>query len=208
MFTGIVQGVAEVISLQKKNGLLSFSVMLPAAFAANISLGASIAINGVCLTVTTVESDGHGAEVFFDVIQQSLELTNLSSLTVGASVNFERSATLGTEIGGHVVSGHIDTTAKIVAIASLENNQNLRFSFPPRLNKYLFDKGFVCLNGCSLTIAAIDHMLSELTVSFIPETLRATTFSQLSVGDSVNLEIERHTQAVVDTVERVLAARS
>jgi len=209
MFTGIVQSLSVIHSLEAKAGLVTFSVDLSGELAEGINIGASIAINGICLTVTSIELDESAnplkASVSFDMMQQTLDLTNAASFADGVMVNVERSAKAMQEVGGHIVSGHIDAQATISAIEESENNTRIRFSYPKPLAKYLLDKGFVALNGCSLTIAAVDSEACWLEVCFIPETLRATVFGQSKVGDKVNLEVERQTQAIVDTVERVLA---
>lgn len=213
MFTGIVQTCTEISALEKKPGLITFSLQLSGALAEGLSLGASIAINGICLTVTSFEHDKNGtALVHFDMMQQTLNLTNAATFREGSAVNVERSAKALQEIGGHIVSGHVDTQAEIIAITTTENNCCMRFSFSKNYAKYLLNKGFVGLNGCSLTISAVSTEESGeenwLEVCFIPETLRATTFGLLKVSDRVNLEVDRQTQAIVDTVERVLAAQN
>lgn len=210
MFTGIVQACTAIKHFEKKTGLISFSIELSDKLAEGLNLGASIAINGICLTVTAFEQadGGRTAVVHFDMMQQTLDLTNANSFAVNTLVNVERSATALQEIGGHIVSGHVDTQAEILQITHTENNRRLRFSFAGKYGKYLFDKGFVGLNGCSLTIACVNHNEDWIEVCFIPETLRATTFGRLQEGDKVNLEVDRQTQAIVDTVERVLALKN
>ena len=207
MFTGIVQTCTAIRHFEKKEGLITFGIELNGELAAGLSLGASIAINGICLTVTAFEyfNNKQAAVISFDMMQQTLDVTNAYSFSEGAMVNVERSVKAMQEIGGHIVSGHVDSQANITAIEHSENNCRIRFQFDREYAKYLLDKGFVGLNGCSLTIAAVSSEEAWLEVCFIPETLRATTFGQLTVGDKVNLEVDRHTQAIVDTVERVLA---
>lgn len=208
MFTGIVQSSVEIVSCLRKAGLLSIELRLPEAYSEGLQLGASIAIDGVCLTVTAFSTEADKtSKVSFDIMQQTLDLTTLNQLQVGSKVNIERSATMSAEIGGHIVSGHIDNTAKIVEISEDDNLRKFYYQYPAKLDKYLFDKGFVALNGCSLTIAEIDYDKHQLCVSYIPETLRVTTHGQKLIGDIVNLEIDRQTQAIVDTVERVIAQR-
>lgn len=204
MFTGIVQKKLPIKQVVKTQGLMSFSLDLPSEMNDDLSVGASIAVNGVCLTVTSIDDCDAEKRVRFDVMQQSLDLSNLSQLSESVEVNVERSMTLGKEVGGHIVSGHIDDVVEIVAIEEGVNKCNVVFSYPKQFSKYILDKGFVALNGCSLTIASVDRVEHTLTVCFIPETLSATTFGQLNVSNWVNLEIDRQTQAIVDTVERVL----
>jgi riboflavin synthase len=175
-------------------------VGLPSSASQGLALGASVAIDGVCLSVSGIS----GQNVAFDIMQETLSRTTLSTIEVGQEVNFERSAHANSEIGGHIVSGHIDCTSRISSISSPENNLVLTFNVKPAWMKYIFSKGFVALNGCSLTVTNADHASNTFQVWFIPETLRLTTFGVKQVGDSVNLEVERSTQVIVDTVERFL----
>ncbi|MBJ7550787.1 riboflavin synthase subunit alpha [Marinomonas ostreistagni] len=206
MFTGIVQGMAEVVSCQENGRNRVLEVKFPQGMMLQQQLGASVAINGVCLTVAKIEGD----ILTFDVIDTTLNLTNIGRLKPGVAVNFERAARMGDEVGGHVMSGHIMTTVTVDHIERIDESYHIRFAVDldnPDVDarRYLFDKGYVGLNGASLTISAIGDDWIE--VSLIPETLRLTTFGILQPGDLVNLEIDAHTQATVDTVERVLKQR-
>ncbi|WP_417552927.1 riboflavin synthase subunit alpha [Marinomonas fungiae] len=206
MFTGIVQGMAEVVSCQENGRNLILEVKFPQGIMLQQQLGASVAINGVCLTVAKIEGD----VLTFDVIDTTLNLTNIGTLQPGTQVNFERAARMGDEVGGHVMSGHIMTTVTVAKVERIDESFHIRFAVDlnnPEVDarRYLFDKGYVGLNGASLTISAIGDDWIE--VSLIPETLRLTTFGLLQTGDLVNLEIDAHTQATVDTVERVLKQR-
>ncbi|CUB04903.1 riboflavin synthase [Marinomonas fungiae] len=206
MFTGIVQGMAEVVSCQENGRNLILEVKFPQGIMLQQQLGASVAINGVCLTVAKIEGD----VLTFDVIDTTLNLTNIGTLQPGTQVNFERAARMGDEVGGHVMSGHIMTTVTVAKVERIDESFHIRFAVDlnnPEVDarRYLFDKGYVGLNGASLTISAIGDDWIE--VSLIPETLRLTTFGLLQTGDWVNLEIDAHTQATVDTVERVLKQR-
>lgn len=203
MFTGIVQGVAQVKALTRKQGLVHLQIELPLENADRLENGASIALNGTCLTVTGFE----GPLVQFDVIDTTLELTNLGALDVGSWVNFERAARVGDEIGGHLMSGHILCCAEVLAVEYPDaNNCHIRFKTPVDAAPYLLPKGFAGLNGCSLTLAESDQ--ESFSVSLIPETLERTTFARLRPGDRVNLEVDPQTQAVVDTVQRYLASQA
>jgi riboflavin synthase len=208
MFTGIVQGSYPVIALEKKSGLISFvinfgTLLPPPGGTEGVRLGASVAIDGVCLTVTKID----GERLSFDVMKETLDKTTLRGLLIGSNVNVERSAALGDEIGGHLMSGHITTTAEIVSIDQPENNFVLTFKVAPELTKYILPKGFIGLNGCSLTVVDVDKNAATFTVWLIPETLRVTTFATKKVGDFVNLEIDSRTQAIIDTVENYLTHR-
>ncbi|MCP5326597.1 MAG: riboflavin synthase subunit alpha [Oceanospirillaceae bacterium] len=201
MFTGIVQTTLTIASLEQKPGLSTFALDLPATMLAGLTLGASVALNGTCLTVTKID----GTRVYFDAMAQTLRLTNLGQLKQGDQVNAERAARIGDDIGGHLISGHIAGQVEILAIERPENNCIVWFSIPPQFKAYILDKGYIGLNGCSLTIAEVRD--DRFCVYLIPETLRVTLFGTAKAGDKINLEIDSHTQAVVDTVERVLAQR-
>ncbi|GAM75694.1 riboflavin synthase eubacterial/eukaryotic [Vibrio ishigakensis] len=201
MFTGIVQGMAKVIDIKKKQDFSTHVIELPRHLSSDINLGASIAHNGCCLTVTSVE----GSVVTFDLMKATLDLTNLGALTVGDSVNIERAARFGDEIGGHNMSGHIVSTVKVVDVVTSPNNKTIWFEAPSEQMRYILPKGYIGLDGCSLTIGEVKE--NRFSVNLIPETLTRTLFGQRSVGDLVNLEVDPQTQAIVDTVERVLANR-
>lgn len=200
MFTGIVQGSFPLLEVERKPGLCTLSFEFPAPLMTDLAIGASVAVDGVCLTVTVIEKN----TVYFDVMQQTLSTTTIGALERGDYANIERSAKQGVEVGGHIVSGHVDGCAEVVAVEQPENNLFVTYRVPADKMKYLFSKGFVGLNGCSLTIAEIDKEACTLTVCYIPETLRVTTHGKKVVGDKVNFEVDRQTQAIVDTVENFL----
>ena len=202
MFTGIVQGLGEVTQIQDQAGIRRLQVRLPTGRDQELETGASVAINGVCLTV--VGWDQHGVE--FDVIDETLRLTNLGDLKVGHVVNVERAARFGDEIGGHVLSGHIHGRAQVTQVVETEANLAVWWAVPDALKKYVLPKGYVSLNGCSLTVGDTERD-GQLSIHLIPETRELTTFGRVTVGDSLNLEIDSQTQAIVDTVERVLEQR-
>ncbi|WP_163834812.1 riboflavin synthase subunit alpha [Spartinivicinus ruber] len=197
MFTGIVACTLPVANIEKKHQLYRFSFQFPESLLVGLTLGASVAINGACLTVTAIEGD----VVSFDAMMETLRITNLVNLNVGDQVNLERAARFGDEIGGHLLSGHIHAMAEVIATESPENNKKVTFKVPTELQDYLFEKGYVALNGVSLTLSELNQ--DSFSVYFIPETLRVTTFGQVEVGDQVNLEVDSQTQAVVDTVKRI-----
>jgi riboflavin synthase len=202
MFTGIVQGLGEVTQIPDHAGIRRLQVRLPTGRDQGLETGASVAINGVCLTV--VGWDQHGVE--FDVIDETLRLTNLGDLKVGHVVNVERAARFGDEIGGHVLSGHIHGRAQVTEVVETDANLAVWWAVPDALKKYVLPKGYVSLNGCSLTVGDTERD-GQLSIHLIPETRELTTFGRVTVGDSLNLEIDSQTQAIVDTVERVLEQR-
>ena len=177
------------------------TVELPEDMAGGLQTGASVAHNGCCLTVT--ETDGRTAR--FDLMAETLGKTNLGRLKAGDLVNLERAARFGDEIGGHLMSGHITATTEILRIERTEHNTTMHFALPAALKPYILPKGFVGLDGCSLTIGSVGE--DSFCVHLIPETLRRTLFGTRQAGDTVNLEIDPQTQAVVDTVGRILAAK-
>ncbi len=206
MFTGIVQGVARVSSVQEQPGLRRLVLQGPPGLAVGLQVGASVAVDGTCLTVTAVDGDA----MCFDAMQQTLALTTLGALHEGARVNVERSFVVGAEVGGHILSGHVDVQARLAELRTPQNNRVLRFELPAPWMRYVFAKGFIALNGASLTVAEAQRAADGsgwFEVWLIPETLRLTTFGDKQVGDHVNVEIDRQTQVIVDTVERVLAER-
>ncbi|MGL5048197.1 MAG: riboflavin synthase subunit alpha [Shewanella sp.] len=201
MFTGIVQATCEVVAIHKKEGLHTLEVVFEPDLHEGLAIGASVANNGVCLTVTKVIDD----RVFFDVVEETLRQTNLANLYVGQRVNVERSLTFGSEIGGHILSGHIHTKAKVMNISHTEQHYDLTLGIESRWMDYIFYKGFVGVNGCSLTVGEVSDVGFKLHL--IPETLKLTNLSQCKIGDELNIEIDSQTQVIVDTVERVLARR-
>ena len=205
MFTGIVQGVGRVARLGDRAGLRSLRLEFPARFGDALAIGASVALDGVCLTVTALQGDGAAD---FDVMQQSLSLTTLAALVVGSQVNLERAARDGAEVGGHPLSGHIDFTARVAEVRQPENNRVLRLAVPAPWMRYVFAKGYIAVNGASLTVAEAQREPGGggwFEVWLIPETLRMTTFADKQVDDALNIEIERGTQVTVDTLRDAVA---
>ncbi|SFM95044.1 riboflavin synthase alpha chain [Izhakiella capsodis] len=203
MFTGIVQGTAELLAIDEKPNFRTHTVRLPQALLPGLEIGASVAHNGCCLTVTEIDGD----KVRFDLIKETLRITNLGGLKLGDKVNVERAAKFSDEIGGHLMSGHIMTTAEIGRIVQSENNREIWFKpADVSLMKYILYKGFVGIDGISLTVG--DVTSGKFCVHLIPETLERTTLGAKRLGQYVNIEIDPHTQAIVDTVERVLANRT
>ncbi|MBH96300.1 MAG: riboflavin synthase [Gammaproteobacteria bacterium] len=202
MFTGIVQGVGVVTRVADRQGIRRFQIRMPKDYDKGLATGASIAINGLCLTVVGWNDQG----VQFDVIDESLRLSNLSELREGSFVNIERAAKFGDEIGGHVLSGHIHGLGTVIDVVEAEANIAAWVSVPDALSKYVLPKGYVSLNGCSLTVGELVKD-GQFSIHLIPETRSVTIFGQVCVGDQLNLEIDSQTQAIVDTVERVLDQR-
>lgn len=201
MFTGIVQGVGKIIQIIDKDKLRSFKIELPKHLMQNLQIGASIANDGCCLTLT-----GFGDNwVLFDIMQETLSITTLGDKKVGDYINIERSAKYGDEVGGHIMSGHVACTAKITQIIKTETNCTMVIEIPSLFQKYILYKGFIGIDGASLTIGKIND--NQFSIHLIPETLAITTLKDKKEGDKVNIEIDSQTQAIVDTVERIMAMK-
>lgn len=202
MFTGIIQGTAELIGINEKPDFRTHTIRLPKQLSDGLEPGASVAHNGCCLTVTRVEED----RASFDLVQETLEKTNLGNLEIGDVVNVERAARFGDEIGGHQMSGHIIATAEVISIIKSENNLQIWFQLDEQLMKYIFTKGYIGIDGISLTIGEVEH--NRFNVNLIPETIARTNIGSRSVGNRVNIEVDPQTQAIVETVERYLQQNS
>lgn len=204
MFTGIVQGTATVAAVADRDALRRLVLDLPPGRGAGLTIGASVSVSGVCLTAVAVDGD----RASFDAIDETLRLTTLGALGPGDRVNIERAARFGDEIGGHALSGHVWSTVEVVGVQTTETNHTIVLRAPADATPYLLPKGYVGLDGCSLTLGRVDPEDRTFRVHLIPETLRVTTLGDRAVGDRLNLEIDAMTQAVVATVQRVLAARA
>lgn len=202
MFTGIVQGTAELVALEDRGDFRTHTIRLPEALLPGLACGASVAHNGCCLTVTGIDGD----RVSFDLMQETLRLTNLGELQIGDRVNVERAARFGDEIGGHAMSGHIIGTTTVVEVIPGENNHQIWLAIHPAWAKYVFTKGYIGIDGISLTIGEVAG--GRFALNLIPETLSRTHIGTRKNGDRINIEIDPQTQAIVDTVERVMAERA
>jgi riboflavin synthase len=202
MYTGITRGVYPIVAVDERPGAARLTVELSAELARGVELGASISVDGVCLTAAAIA----GNRISFDAIEETRKLTTLGELKVGRGVSIERSAKLGDELGGHDVYGHVVGTGRVLARDSIGEQLDLTIGVPREWMKYILHKGFIALDGSSLTV---DDVRAEgsFKVHLIPETLRLTRFASKSVGDRINVELDAKTVAIVDTVERVLAER-
>lgn len=201
MFTGIVQTTAPVISIVKKENFQTHIIELDDFLIDGLQIGASIAHNGCCLTVTEI----NGNQVSFDLMQETLKVTNLGDLKVGSPVNIERAARFGDEIGGHQMSGHILFTATVTEVIQSENNCQIWFQIPEQFKRFIFSKGYIGIDGISLTIGDVKD--STFNVNLIPETLQRTNIGTRKPGDRINIEIDPQTQAIVETVERIMSGK-
>ena len=203
MYTGIVTHKLPVTSIEDSGELRRFTFTFPPELLEGLVVGASVSIAGVCLTAAKIEND----RVSFDAMGETLQKTTLGEIKEGNCVNVLRSAKVGEENGGHDMYGHIFGRADIVDIERDEQNCVMTFGVPKEWMKFLLQKGFVGLNGCSLTVTDPDRKAGTFKVWFIPETLDKTTFGELQVGDTVNVELDQKTQTIVETVERMMSDR-
>ncbi|WP_404710030.1 riboflavin synthase subunit alpha [Sphingomonas sp. MMS24-J13] len=201
MFTGIVQGTATIEEIADQGELRTLQLLFPEGFAEELAIGASVAVDGVCLTVTEILSP---VRARFDVILQSLRVTTLGGIPTRGEVNIERAAKEGAEIGGHPLSGHIDFAARIASITATDANKLIRIAIPEAFRRYIFPKGYIAINGCSLTVSEVNRAEGWIEVWLIPETRRMTTLDAKKEGDLLNVEIERGTQVMVDTVREAV----
>lgn len=200
MYTGLVQEVGVIASKSRREGVDGISVITTRKFLAGLKVGGSIALNGICLSVTKINAQGFCA----DVSAATALVTNFKNSNVNDQVNLERSAVAGGEIGGHLTAGHVDGTGQVTEVLPSGETMKLHITVPGEIFRYAFAKGFMAVNGASLTVAAIEVEDRTLQFNLIPETLRQTTFSSIKVGDSVNVEAEPTTRVLVDTLRRSL----
>ncbi|MDC1359907.1 riboflavin synthase subunit alpha [Gammaproteobacteria bacterium] len=201
MFTGIVSGQGYIHKVKNNVDYASITIKAPAGFSKNLKRGASVAVNGVCLTAKKGATD----LLEFDVITETLEKTNFKLLSKGNKVNLERSMKANTEIGGHLVSGHIHGVGVIKSINDRGQTKDLRIQPPASLMEYLFYKGYVGLNGCSLTIGKV--LKSSFNIHLIPETIKVTNFQKMKKGDLINIEIDQTTINTVETIKKIMLER-
>jgi riboflavin synthase len=202
MFTGIIEEVGEVVGVERTGDAAVLHVRA-GRITADLTHGASIAVNGACLTVVgwTDPADPAAVRVDFDVMGETLARTAIGTLDAGAQVNLERAVTAGARLDGHIVQGHVDGTGVVVARTPGDGWETVRFALPAELARYVAEKGSIAVDGVSLTVSAVGDDWFE--VGLIPETLRATTLGAKQPGDPVNLEVD----VVAKYVERLMQGR-
>jgi riboflavin synthase len=209
VFTGIVEGKAELSSVKQFDGFTRWVIDLPPRHGENLEIGASVALDGVCLTVVEI----HGDSISFDLIHETLERSTLCLRKAGDWLNMERALRYGDEVGGHLVSGHVMAVGEIKRMDILEQGLNgsktmdIEIHVPPEVSEYVFEKGYIAIDGISLTVGKT-HDSGGFDLHIIPETIRRTTLAGKQVGSTVNVEIESSTQAVVDTVKKMISKNS
>ena len=196
MFTGIVAGTAPILRIDEGEGIRKITVDL-GDFLDGLETGASVSLDGVCMTVVSIDS----GLVTFDAISETLDRTTLSDRSEGDLLNVERSMRLGDELGGHILSGHVMGTAEIIESRTVGEGLDLLISIPDGCSPFILEKGFIAVDGMSLTVGKCDE--GGFGLHIIPETLRITTLDKKVVGDRVNIEIDSRTQAVVETMLRM-----
>ena len=195
MFTGLITELGSITSIEKNETSAVFTINAPGLIA-EIAVGDSVAVNGVCLTATSISSTTFSA----DVMVQTLSLTSLSQIIVGSPVNLELAAQLNARMGGHMVQGHVDGVATVVSLTPGDKWAKFDIAVPERLSKYIVNQGSICLDGISLTVGEINDANNVITVWLIPETLENTNLSTLRPGDLINVEVD----VLAKYVERLL----
>jgi riboflavin synthase len=196
MFTGLIAELGCITAIQKSESSAVFTIAAPGLIS-QIAVGDSVAVNGVCLTATSIAGETFTA----DVMVQTLTVTSLAQLTVGSPVNLELAALLNTRMGGHMVQGHVDGVATVVALTAGEKWAQFDITVPEKLAKYIVNQGSICLDGVSLTVGEINDANNVVTVWLIPETLERTNLSTLKPGNLINVEVD----VLAKYVERLLA---
>lgn len=197
MFTGLIEGVGRLAASEPRGGDVRLRIDAGTLPFADVALGESIAVSGVCLTVVEFDAASFAA----DASTETLSLTTLGGLKAGQAVNLERAMRPTDRLGGHLVSGHVDGVGRVLSVHDDARSQRWRFAAPAALLKYIATKGSICVDGVSLTVNAVDSEGFE--VALIPHTVAHTAFSSTAVGDAVNLEVD----LVARYVERLLSAR-
>ncbi|MGJ3495577.1 riboflavin synthase subunit alpha [Piscirickettsia salmonis] len=199
MYTGITKGVFPVVELEKKDQLTCFSIQLPDTLTNNLKIGASVNLDGVCHTVTAINN----SIISFTSGAETLKLTTFNELYLGRTLSVERSHITGEENGGHTMYGHVIGRATVKQVIIQGDNLNLRLSCNSEWMKYILYKGFISVDGCSLTVGQTSSH-GEFEINLIPETLRITNFSYKKQGDQLNIEIDPTTYTIVTTLERIM----
>ena len=201
MFSGIVSHKSKVLKLESFSDFIRIHISTPKNFNKGLKKGASISVNGVCLT----SKDNGNKNLKFDVIEETLLKTNLKHILKGDIVNLERSIKASSEIGGNLMSGHIHFTGVVKKIFEKENTKDMRISISREYSDYILEKGYIGVNGCSLTIGKV--FKNQFNIHLIPETLKISNLEKLEEKDLVNIEIDQTTIAIVDTVKKTLATQ-
>ena len=196
MFTGLIAELGSITAIEKSDTSAVFTINAPGLIS-QISVGDSVAVNGVCLTATSIAGTAFTA----DVMVQTLALTSLSQIFVGSPVNLELAAQLNARMGGHMVQGHVDGVATVVGLTPGDKWAQFDIAVPAQLTKYIVNQGSICLDGISLTVGEINDANNVVTVWLIPETLERTSLATLLPGDLINVEVD----VLAKYVERLMS---
>jgi riboflavin synthase len=201
MFSGIVQGTAEITSATQRDDILTIEIELGENLIEGLEIGASVAVDGVCLTAVEIAE----SLAKFDIIEETIRCTTLDIARKNTQANIERSLKFGDEIGGHNVSGHVTSVATISEVKQGVNGRTLQLTSEEKEISYLMPKGFVAIDGISLTVGEVNRSTATFDVHLIPETIAVTTIGEKQVGDQVNLELDSATVAAVESAKQMLA---
>jgi riboflavin synthase len=188
MFTGLVEAIGQINNIEPQSGSLRFSISVTNRTDYSTKIGDSVAVNGCCLTV----AQHHADQMIFDVSHETLDKTQLGQLQMGSLVNLERAMRLGDRLGGHMVLGHVDGTAKVETVNQREDGWDVEVGIPTNFARYIIAKGSICLNGVSLTVNKLVDQKNQclITLTLIPTTLQETTFHALTPGQTLNFEVD------------------
>ncbi len=197
MFSGIIQEVGIVKKISTKNNVQKIQIKCTKGFLENLDIGNSVSVDGVCLTIVKLAE----GMLFFDVIEETISRSIITEYQIGTKVNLENSLKYGESVGGHLCSGHVHTKGVIKEVELNGDSKSMLIELDQKWSKYVLEKGYISVNGCSLTIGKVSG--NSFNLHLIPETLRATNLNDLIFGGFINIEIDQNTIAIVDTTERL-----
>ena len=197
MFTGLVQAIGKVRSIEKQVSSAKL-LIADADIASKVAIGDSVSVNGTCLTVTQISQDSFSV----DVMTQTLDLTSTGQLEIGSVVNLELATLASGRLGGHIVQGHVDGVGKVISLEPGEQWSRLDVAIPAHLMKYIVAQGSICIDGVSLTVGELNDALNQITLWLIPETLGKTTLSTKQSGDAINIEVDVLAKYIERLIER------
>ena len=198
MFSGIVQTIGKIESIKDKNNIKTIRIETHGDYLKDIAIGQSVSVDGVCLSL--VKKNNEYCE--FEAVEETINRTTLGSYKQGTKVNLEKSLKFGDTVGGHFVSGHIHTRGRIVEVELVGESKNILVEIEEKWIKYLTEKGYISVNGASITIGKVSK--NTFYIHLIPETLKTTNLDELIYDNYVNLEFDQATIAIVDTTERLI----
>ena len=197
MFSGIIQEIGIVKKISTKNNVQKIQIKCTKGFLENLDIGNSVSVDGVCLTIVKFAE----GMLFFDVIAETISRSIITEYKIGTKVNLENSLKYGESVGGHLCSGHVHTKGVIKEVELNGDSKSMLIELDQKWFKYVLEKGYISVNGCSLTIGKVSG--NSFNLHLIPETLRATNLNDLIFGGFINIEIDQNTIAIVDTTERL-----